>query len=184
MAARGVPALRLPALVRDAPLATALAAETVHGGQVLAFNDAGAVRLCSRDGLAHLRDLDPPKITPAELSAGLAYRAVYEITASDLRSQLGGGVGGGADHEAFVGSRYLRAKATKVRQQIEAAVVAAPPHASRYRYGLSGLNVLRMVAGEGRALSSLSGGSGSRGVMLLAALKQALAVVAAVLAGR
>jgi hypothetical protein len=164
-------------------LDTALAAEAAHGGDVVAFNDAGAVRLCSRDGLAHLHQLG--WLTDAELENGLLYRMLYEMPASDLRSQLGGGVGGGGDHEAFVGARFMRAKSGEARLAIEQAVTVrcGSAHAPRYQRGLTELRVLRMVAGEGVALSALGSG-GSMASLHRAALKRALAVVGDVLAGR
>lgn len=171
---------------RDEPLATAREAEARHGGAVEAFNDAGAVRLCSRDGLAHLFRLG--RIGAGELAAGMAYRAAYEVRARDLRSQLAGGVGGGSDHEQFVATRMVRAQSACQCHDIEAAVLAvgAPglmgmSRGSPYQRGVGDLAVLRAVAGEGRAISSLGSG-GSMAALNLAALKRALEVAAQVIA--
>lgn len=137
--------------------------------------EKGRVRLRSRDGLASLNDTG--SLTDDELKAGLAYRHCYETAAGGLRSALGQTEGGGrnvpvgfAPRDAAALQRaYVMARLAQMER-----TVGAEMHDGRE------LTVLRMVAGEGRTLSSLAAGGNAK-VANLAALRRALAAVARVL---
>lgn len=149
----------------------ALAGELQEQPLATQFNDAGALRLSSRDGLTALRDLG--KLTQAEYETGLLYRNVYELQACDLRSQLGETEGrGGFDRARYVISRLHRAQRAVLRDEIERAVQAAC-RGSKTTKGLREIKVLRAVAGEGLSLRSVSKG-GAMQAIYLASLVRAL----------
>lgn len=127
------------------------------GEDVTPYNDAGALRLGSRDGLwgaQQAEDIDDDQVATA-----LAYRLVFEIVgASQLGSQLGrvneasikasssDGAAARGLFRAYAGVRLTTA---------EALVLKADPTQRALR-------VLRAVAGEGRSMRSMGAGSNPR----------------------
>lgn len=135
----------------------------------------GQVRLRSRDGLVSLNDTG--SLTDEELKAGLAYRHCYEAAAGGLRSALGQTEGGGRSlpvgfalrNAAALQRAYVMARLAQMERTVGAEMLDGRE-----------LTVLRMVAGEGRTLSSLAAGGNAK-VANLSALRRALASVARVL---
>lgn len=127
------------------------------GADATTYNDAGALRLGSRDGLWTAQQAED--IDDDQAATGLAYRLVFEIVgASQLGSQLGrvneasikasssDGAAARGLFRAYAGVRLTTA---------EALVLKADPTQRALR-------VLRAVAGEGRSLRSLGAGSNPR----------------------
>ncbi|MDP3405058.1 MAG: hypothetical protein Q8S03_10240 [Brevundimonas sp.] len=168
-----IAAIVLATEVRDelaASAQTAVYVAQAHGETVEPYNEDGAVRVSSRDGLWSALFAD--HVTEHQYNGGMEYRALVEhVASSGGSSQLANvsevrGGGGGADaaqrrglHRAYAGIRVTDA---------EAAVQAAD------RSGRA-LLVLRAVAGEGRTVSSL--GKGNARVANLRALGLALDIV-------
>lgn len=139
--------------------------ERERGGEVLDFNDAGAKRLSSRDGLLNL--YEAKRITEAEREVGLAYRKAREAYVS-VPSQLGasGIRGGDVDH---VGAGLTRVKLSVAAAKVDYDVALA------LRHRPDALEVLRRVAGDGQCLRSLAPG-GAQFERLLEGLRMALAI--------
>lgn len=147
-------------------------------GGVRAFNDAGAVRLRSRDELFAL--FDAGSITRTEFEVGLVYRAHYERLGKSCGSQLAdheGGRGGTPDNDRKVWAGLDDAKAAQALTAFEAAVVSAA-RGDPIRRGAAELRSLRLVAGEGRTLRSFANG-GVLKAAALAALSRALTAIVA-----
>jgi hypothetical protein len=124
------------------------------GADATTYNDAGALRLGSRDGLWTAQQAED--IDDDQAATGLAYRLVFEIVgASQLGSQLGrvneasikasssDGAAARGLFRAYAGVRLTTA---------EALVLKADPTQRALR-------VLRAVAGEGRSLRSMGRGN-------------------------
>ncbi len=131
------------------------------------WNDAGAKRVKSRDGLLSL--VRSGALTETEANTALQLRSLVEAAVlSGLGSQLGqlGEVRGGASSSTARVVGCLRRAALLVRVTTAERAVASP----------LGVEVLRAVAVEGRPIGprELSGGARR---MRLAALKAALAKV-------
>lgn len=137
--------------------------EARRGGRLVVVNAAGARRGTSRDGIESL--VDNGHLTADQVRAARFFRAMYERLGKDLQSQLNAPVGGGGvpgSHKLL--SRYLTGVDLGVMRDIERSISAQ----ARDIKGLSGgkaLMVLRAVAGEGRAISSLAQAGRQQGVM-------------------
>lgn len=137
-----------------------------------------AARMRSRDGLASL--LASGSLGADLVKAGLAYRYCFETAAAGLKSGLGSVEGGGRTlalglmprSAAALHRAYVIARLAQMERQVGAAMVDGRE-----------LHVLRAVAGEGRALSSLASGGNAK-VANLAALRRALEAVLQVLPAR
>jgi len=147
-----------------------------RGEKVTTFNDAGARQITDRDGVAAL--VKAKALTDADARTALSYRYLFEHAAAGLRSQLGA-VDEGGSKRAVAGlsarsaAQLHRAYVLARLDQVERAVLADQEN------GLE-LAVLRIVAGEGRALSSVTSRGKSRG-LYLDALRRALGSVAGAL---
>lgn len=161
--------------------AQVLANEADHtpddGAAVVPFNDAGAVRLRSRDELFALHNAG--SITRTEFEVGLIYRGHYERLGKSCGSQLadhqGGRGGGSPDNDRKVWAALDDAKAAQAITRFEAAVVEAA-RGDPVRRGSHELRALRLVAGEGRTLRSFANG-GVLKAQALAALSRALTAI-------
>jgi hypothetical protein len=141
--------------------------------KVTAFNDAGAVQVVGRDGVATLARTK--SLTDGEARTAIAYRYLFEHASAGLRSQLGAIEEGGSKRPAAgitarsamqLHGAYVLARL----DQVERAVLADQVN------GLE-LAVLRLVAGHGVALSTVATGSKSK-ALYLATLRRALASAA------
>lgn len=137
------------------------------GGGLEPFNDAGAVRMKSQDGLANLAEAG--KLTDAEVAVALRYRSILELESSDLRSALDDSVSSG-DPAGLDSFRFHRAKAGVLREEIEQAVVAAA-RAGRGRRAVRELTVLRKIAGYGDCMEAMAPGGSMRAVYLAALIR-------------
>lgn len=173
-AAERIEAGRLAAMVRDelaASLAAVIHTAQARGEGVALFNDAGAVRVKSRDGLLSL--VKTERLTPGQGAAGLAYRALYEEAGpAALGSQLGQ-IGQAAaprsSTDGMVRHGLRRAYAAERVTAVEVAIADAVR-----------VSVLRAVAGEGRTIASLAS-SGHRRARMTEDLATDLGVAARVL---
>jgi len=147
-----------------------------RGEKVETYNDAGAKRIKSRDGLRSL--VESGALTETDERVGLAYRLLFE--------QAGKGAGLGSQLEdrprsirdsshGAVAAGLFRAYAGVRLTGVETAVAAAD------RTGRA-LSMLRAVAGEGRTIASVGGGGNTRRTNLQA-LKVGLRVALAALHG-
>ncbi|EDX81456.1 hypothetical protein BBAL3_2613 [Brevundimonas sp. BAL3] len=140
------------------------------GEKVQRLPASGPVRLKSRDGLVSLHTSG--SLDDDEVRAGLAYRMCWEAASAGLKSSMANGerVSGGARGDALdIKRAYLMARLN----QMERAVGAIMQDGRE-------LLALRLIAGEGRTLTSLASGGNAK-VAQLAALRRALAAVASVL---
>jgi hypothetical protein len=139
------------------------AVEARRGGRLVVVNAAGARRATSRDGIDSLADKG--HLTADQLRAARFFRGMYERLEKDLQSQLNAPVGGGGvPGSGKLLARYLTGVDLGIMKDIERSITVQ----ARDIAGLSGgkaLMVLRAVAGEGRALRSLVGGSTGYDVM-------------------
>lgn len=165
-----IAAIVLATGVRDELEASARMAVYVaqaKGEAVVPYNDDGAVRVRDRDGLWSA--MTAGHITEHQMNGGLEYRRLVEAVASSgCGSQLANvsEVRGGSASSHRVQMRGLHRAYAGVRvTEAEAAVQAAD------RSGRA-LRLLRAVAGEGQAVSSL--GKGTTRVANLKALRLAL----------
>lgn len=114
--------------------------------------ERGAACISDRDGL-HGLTRPTQHITPDQYRVGLDYRAGYERRGGDLKtSAIGDSFGVSHDNNAFVGTRFERAKLLAFVSRTERAVAlgcAGHP---------SALQMLRWVAGEGHSLRAFGGG--------------------------
>lgn len=137
--------------------------------------DGGPLRLKTRDGLLSL--LSSGSLSGELGQAGLAFRHCFEASQADLQSVLGNPNPGADRGERRHGDRepaaLRRALILARLNQMERAVDAAS------RDGRE-LLALRLIAGEGRTLSSLASGGNAK-VAYLAALVRALEAVRAVI---
>ncbi len=165
---------RIATEVRDqlaADVQAVVDAAIARGEKVTTYNDDGAKRIKTRDGLGML--LESGGIDETQHKAGMAYRYCYEVASAGLRSGLGApghiaSTGGDRDkgelHRLYVISRLAQMERT----------VAASAQDGRETI------VLRQVAGEGRTIRSFSTGGHARRLDAKA-LKRALDAVAKVL---
>lgn len=120
-----------------------------------------------RDGLRNL--VRTGGINPIHWMAGLKWRSIYEATERSLRSQIGQSTGGGVEDDRKlkdVGAQLV------TRKEIEADVMAACKNGR-------GVTTLRLVAGEGRTITSISRpGKSSDRILNTKALVLALDIVA------
>ncbi|WP_419254463.1 hypothetical protein ACN2C6_03275 [Caulobacter sp. ErkDOM-YI] len=134
----------------------------------------GPLRLKTRDGLMSLHASG--SLSDGEVEAGLAYRLCVEHAGAGLRSALATCEGGGRSHGGF-GPRdkaaLMRAYLMARLDQMERAVNAAAQDGRE-------LLALRLIAGDGRTLTSITA-AGNAKLAYLAALRRALAAVASVL---
>jgi hypothetical protein len=128
------------------------AAAKARGEKVARFNDAGARRIKSRDGLAAL--FESGALTSSAYFAGHAYRLLFETagTGAGLGSQLEERVRApsGSTHGA-VAAGLFRAYAGVRLTAFDRAIVRAD------KTGRA-LTAVRLIAGEGQTLSSLAPG--------------------------
>lgn len=145
----------------------------VIGGEVAAPLSArnDAMRIKSRDGLATLHA--KAKITLRQVTAGYAYRRRWEAAHRGLQSVLRSG-GGSASPAAIAAANTRAASWELERSRCDTAVVL------RVRTHPDALAIMRRVAGEGEALTSVVG-NGRRFEYGLTALTYALDVAANVL---
>lgn len=172
---------RITVDVRDklaAGLQAVVGAARARGEKVSTFNDAGAKRIKTRDGLAML--LESGGIDETQHKAGMAYRYCHEVAGAGLRSALGaaGQVRSGRlhGHLGRDAAELQRAYVIARLAQMERAVAAIARDARDGRE----LIVLRHVAGEGGTIRSITAGSRARAASV-AALRRALDAVAKVL---
>jgi hypothetical protein len=146
--------------------------EKKRGGKVIQPK-SGPVRMSHRDGLQLL--WDSGALSRRQLLAGMAVRELAELCTDGLRSQLEDRVGGGGSgsNDGLIVHLLLSAKNTLFLSYIEAAVQ------SKSRNGRE-LTMLRLVAGEGRTISSVSRAGADR-ALNTAALKVALTAAADIL---
>lgn len=145
-----------------------------RGEKATVFNDAGAVQVAGRDGVATLAKAK--SLTDGEARTAIAYRYLFEYASAGLRSQLGAIEEGGSKRPAggITGRSAMqlhRAYVLARLDQVERAVLANQVN------GLE-LAVLRHVAGHGLALSTVASGSKSKAIYL-DTLRRALASAAA-----
>lgn len=135
----------------------------------------GPLRLKTRDGLLSLHASGSLDI--GEVEAGLAYRLCVEHAGAGLRSALATGEGGGGRSHGGFGPRdkaaLMRAYLMARLNQMERAVDAAAQDGRE-------LLALRLIAGDGRTLTSITA-AGNAKLVYLAALRRALAAVASVM---
>lgn len=147
--------------------------EKARGGKVTRFNDAGALRIHSRDGLASLNSSG--RISDRELEIGLAYRALYELRTGALRSQLDDRVRRVGDHDGMILARLDAAACTDVLRRLDLAVQRSTRGTACWP-GVAELRALRLVAGEGRCAWEFARG-GEQMEKAVAALRRALCVI-------
>ncbi len=132
------------------------ALEALHGGRLEILNDQGARRATSRDGLASLADAG--HITPEQCKAGLAYRWGYEALGKDLQSQLNApSGGGGVPGSGALERKFRQGQALAYFVDLERYVERQTPKRKGFS-SAKALMVLRLIAGEGRAISSIAAG--------------------------
>lgn len=113
----------------------------------------GRGRIKSRDGLHSL--FETRALTPAQWNAGRAYRLCFEAASAGLKIANLQGAGGGCSAGAFGRSAgelrraYLMSRLAGFDQMLGAG-----------RKGRARLAIVRAVAGEGRTVGELAGGSG------------------------
>ncbi len=141
-------------------------------GEEVSTDSSGVKRILDRDPLLSL--LRAGALTLKQHDAGQAVRELYELRKADSASVAFDGMPAGAhDHERFIGTRFLRAKAAVPAGQLEVAILnghfrsrtgspfvlkcwpdlraaGMEPHIS--------LRVLRDVCCEGKTLTSLGRG--------------------------
>lgn len=123
--------------------AESAARATASGAQV-SEDKNGVKRILDSDPLAGLTWL-----TTDQFEAGRVMRDCYLRRGEDAGAMEFTGMPGAAhDHERFVGSRFLRAKATNIVARTEIAV------ALDCRHEPAALAMLRAVCGEGKTLTS------------------------------
>lgn len=146
-------------------------AAQARGETAVEFNDDGAVRIKSRDGLQSM--IDSKGLTEQRGNTGFAYRALFEMVGhASIGSQLNraGEISvRSANTDAVVRHGLRRAYAGVQLTAADRAVQADDPTGR-------GLAVLRAVAGEGATIASLGKGGNVRAANL-AALARALDVV-------
>jgi hypothetical protein len=159
----------------NAMLDTVVYAAQARGEKVVAFNDAGAQRVKTRDGLWSM--FESNSLTLAQFEIGLNLRALAEASGLSIGSQLG------ATGEGSPGRSSTDAMVRHGLQQAYAGVrVTEAERAVRFgMVGGRGLLVLRAVAVEGRTVGSLST-SGHERKQLTKALADALDIVGVSLA--
>ena len=135
----------------------------------------GPLRLKTRDGLMSLHASG--SLSDGDVEAGLAYRLCVEHAGAGLRSALAMSQGGGGRSQGGFGPRdkaaLMRAYLMARLDQMERAVNAAAQDGRE-------LPALRLIAGDGRTLTSITA-AGNAKLAYLAALRRALAAVASVL---
>jgi len=135
----------------------------------------GPLRLKTRDGLMSLHASG--SLSDGEVEAGLAYRLCVEHAGAGLRSALAVSEGGGGRSYGGFGPRdraaLMRAYLMARLDQMERAVNAAAQDGRE-------LLALRLIAGDGRTLTSITA-AGNAKLAHLAALRRALSAVASVL---
>ncbi len=144
--------------------------EMARGGEIDHSASFGHCRMLDRDGLKTL--FDRARLTREEYDTGRVYRHLTEMAFSGGKSQMEPRVGGTTVD--LIGQGFTRAKAGTLRTKIDLAV------AVQLKSDPVALQVLRLVAGEGRALRTLANGSRSFDRHVVS-LKSALAVAAKVL---
>ena len=128
------------------------AAQARMRGDFVAPEDVeGRIVLRSRDGLESLTKAG--SLNPIQYDALCLYRIVFEATETSLRSCMGDRSGGGGSGFDMKAQNW--GAETMKRKAIEAKVQAAS------RNGL-GLKTLRLVAGEGRTINSITKGGADR----------------------
>jgi hypothetical protein len=150
-------------------------ARKLKGEAASAMPDAGRsgpVRMVSRDGLASLKAAR--RLSEDQVKAGMVFRDAYEQGQANVRSQLGGGVGGGTTD--LVAAGFTAARRGVARYRLERSVIVAM-RSTEYWPGVRELGLLRMVAGEGRCLREFATG-GKQFDLGVAALARALDAVA------
>ena len=162
-----------------ADLAEALDNAKARGEKVVAFNDAGAMRIRDRDGLAALTGTG--QITKDQGEAGEAYRYCAEFASAGLKSQLDYRVGSAALRDG--NNIGLRSAAALQRAYVLARLAQMERAVAAITRDGRELVVLRYIAGEGHTLRSLGEGPNSRKANL-EALKRALDAVGTVLPAR
>jgi len=162
-------------------LKVVLAFAQARGERVSTFNDAGAKRIRNRDGLASLHASGA--LDDAAFNAGLAYRYCHEQASKGLKSGLAnaGMVGGGKDYgrDPALG----RDKAELHRAYVMARLGQMERAVAKLAKDGNPLIVLRLVAGEGHTINSISANR-QRRQNLTDDLRLALAAVATLLPAR
>jgi len=107
---------------------------------------AGRIEISSRDGLRSMRKAG--HITDAQYAIGLLYRAGFEARSGDLKAQeIGESSPGGHDNDKYVAARLRRARmldfVARVDRLVALSCISNP----------AALQVLRSVAGEGKAIT-------------------------------
>jgi hypothetical protein len=123
--------------------------ETLEKGRGGEIEGDGSMRLTRRDGLESL--FSAGGLDKNQHDALCRYRALFETVREGLKSQMGSAAGSG-EGEGWQEKR-LRARITI--QAIETRVQAGSRNGR-------GLTTLRLVAGEGRTISSISKGGSDR----------------------
>tara|TARA_R110002124_G_scaffold173690_5_gene341340 strand:- start:6911 stop:7675 length:765 start_codon:yes stop_codon:yes gene_type:complete len=135
----------------------------------------GQIRMKGRDGLVSLNTAG--RIGDDLLQAGLAYRQCMEVAASGLRSGLANPEGGG---RTMVAGFALPGAAALHRSYVMARLAQMDRAVAAITVDGREVQMLRMIAGEGRTLTSIASG-GNAQVAALKALIAALTAVARVL---
>ncbi len=175
-----------------------LANAHARGEKVVKFNDSGARRVKTRDGLATLAESGG--LTDIQVRAGLAYRLCYELVRDSLGSCLGrAGEGRGVRDwsqlsiaEDERGELKLMLSAAELHRayvitrlnQLERAVFGLPDADGRVWLAEpkgDELGALRRIAGEGHTLNAIAGRGAQSRETTKAALVCALDVIARVL---
>lgn len=173
---RAVTRARATAVAVTAGLRETVRLEAARTGEHLAPPPKdGPLRLKTRDGLMSLHSSG--SLNDGEVEAGLAYRLCVEHAGAGLRSALAQTEGGGGRSHGGFGPRdkaaLMRAYLMARLNQMERAVDATAEDGRE-------LLALRLIAGDGRTLTSIVA-AGNAKLAYLAALRRALAAVASVM---
>ncbi|MGQ2989506.1 MAG: hypothetical protein ACT6RD_03405 [Brevundimonas sp.] len=131
------------------------------------LHERGAFRPRSDEGEMR-RDLAARLESDRLLAIGLRFRDRYEMAAASLRSSLPDGEQSGAVRSGFLEARYTQRRMALIQNVREWEAMVS------VQIGADGLNALRLVAGEGRSIASITTSARRRDRMakaLTAALK-------------
>lgn len=150
--------------------------------EVVETRKSGGLRVLNRDGLETL--LSAQSVSPLQYAAGMRYRDLFEATERSIKSNLDRSVGSGEDKRQLsdIGQKYQARKRLEMKVMEAARRVHKAPAEGGLKHsdGPNGrmLRTLREVAGEGRSITSISGGKSHNRKLNVEALADALDVCA------